>query len=666
MKYLISFFILATLFVIENRAYGQTQTRKDYALIFAVQDYDSLPKLERPIADAELLKEVLQNYYGFEEPEIIPNPTASIFQSKMEDYSKKTFGSSDQVLVLFIGHANVDGRIAFKGASRTTIHEGYVNKDDLESYIDNIKCNHILFINDACYSGQKTKGTPKVNTQQSLNDYLTQYLSANGKSRLCISATARNKQILDGVFMKYFIEILKNNQSYVLLADEISNQLNKKQKSEEGLFPEFRTLKGNDLKNNNFLFIRKKKPYSLIFSGSSTIGKQLAPDLLKAFYESKGYKSWERKINDKEKEFIFYNNKDADSAKVLLRVLGTEEGFKDGMADIIMASRKKTIKDSLSTIYIDDEKLIGFDAVAIIVNESNNIRTLSTNEVANILTGEAKTWKNSGKKINVYTTDNNSGTLTYMKNVLLGKKSMSSTVRQFGNTEEVVSKVMADSNGIGFVSFTTEGLVNTNVMAIKGDKQVQGYLPNYRTILQDNYPLIRKIFFYKHKETTKNSIVKEFFAFIDSSKKAREVIKECRFVPTLGEIISDSQLILDKDTLNERFSITIQFDPKTLDIQENSYRNIDYIGNLLALSREYSNAKVYIVGYSDDTPVKGMNPFNVSTERAKLVSYRIESHGVHAEKIEGLGEQYPVKNPSKDIKAKNCKVEIWIKREKRK
>jgi hypothetical protein len=132
--------------------------RKDYALLFASNEYDTWEPLINPIPDAEAIASELRESYGFE-TEIVRDPTRERIVSKLREYSQRTFDEGDQLLIFFAGHGVFDnvfrqGYIVARDSRRDDETRGtYESYDNLRSIIDAMKARHILLIMDACYSG---------------------------------------------------------------------------------------------------------------------------------------------------------------------------------------------------------------------------------------------------------------------------------------------------------------------------------------------------------------------------------------------------------------------------------------------------------------------------------------------------------------------------------
>ena len=139
---------------------GYVREGKDYALLFAVNEYEHWQKLHNPSLDAMKIKTELEDTYGFE-TELILNPTMQEVFAKLREYAAKTYHPEDQVMIFFAGHGYFDEiiQIGYLVARDTELPDkdreriSYISHPLLKERIDNIACKHIFLMIDACFSG---------------------------------------------------------------------------------------------------------------------------------------------------------------------------------------------------------------------------------------------------------------------------------------------------------------------------------------------------------------------------------------------------------------------------------------------------------------------------------------------------------------------------------
>ena len=239
--------------------------RKDYALLFAVEDYDHWPNLRHPIFDAENIKQDLENIYGFQ-TELIKNPTKEDIFITIRKYAEKIYDDDDQLFIFFAGHGYFND--SFKGgylvAQDTkmpvddSVNLSYVSHSRIRDDIDSISCKHIFLVMDTCYSGTfdrtiAMRGNSEDLSQKKLtSDYIKRISEYTTRKYL---TSGQNEQVPD---VSKFVHALqsalrsKGGLDEILTIDEIlsfMNHLDNPKPHTDGF--------GQDEPESDFLFIAK-------------------------------------------------------------------------------------------------------------------------------------------------------------------------------------------------------------------------------------------------------------------------------------------------------------------------------------------------------------------------------------------------------------------------
>ena len=131
---------------------------KDYALLFAGDEYLEWGNLVNPVFDAEAIAQELEYSYGFQ-AEVIKNPTQEDIFSALRRYAERTYNEEDQVLVFFAGHGYFDdvfgeGFVVANDSKKDDPGRiSYISHNRLRTIIDNIPCEHVFLIMDVCFGG---------------------------------------------------------------------------------------------------------------------------------------------------------------------------------------------------------------------------------------------------------------------------------------------------------------------------------------------------------------------------------------------------------------------------------------------------------------------------------------------------------------------------------
>lgn len=132
--------------------------RKDYALIFATDQYDNWNPLVNPIFDARAIAADLEKYFGFK-VDIVENPTQEQVFIKLREYAEKKYNPLDQLFIFFAGHGFYDDTfkegfvVTKESLPSDPARTSYIRHSALRSSINNNPCDHIFLVMDVCFGG---------------------------------------------------------------------------------------------------------------------------------------------------------------------------------------------------------------------------------------------------------------------------------------------------------------------------------------------------------------------------------------------------------------------------------------------------------------------------------------------------------------------------------
>jgi uncharacterized caspase-like protein len=133
---------------------------RDYALIFAGNNYDHWPTLSNPIYDAEILQKELEKNYRYQ-TELHKDPTYDDVFAALELAGKRAYGKKDRLLIYFAGHGDYNpvlkmGYVVVKDSlepPQDHSHRSFIDLSALRDMIDSIPAEHILVVLDNCFGG---------------------------------------------------------------------------------------------------------------------------------------------------------------------------------------------------------------------------------------------------------------------------------------------------------------------------------------------------------------------------------------------------------------------------------------------------------------------------------------------------------------------------------
>jgi phosphate transport system substrate-binding protein len=413
----------------------------------------------------------------------------------------------------------------------------------------------------------------------------------------------------------------------------------------------------------------------LRIQGSNTIGAALGPALVEGLFREQGLLKVHSEVPDKANEQRIVGET-VQGRRVVVEVAahGSSTGFsalKTSSADLAASSRpiKDVERSDLKTLgdfkSPGAEQVIAIDGLAIILHPQNPLNQLNTEQLAQIFSGEAKTWEElggSGGTIHLYARDDQSGTYDTFKELVLSRrgKTLHSAAKRFESSEQLSDAVSQDPQGIGFIGLPYVRQAKAVAIA---DGQSQAMLPLNSLIATEDYPLSRRLFFYL-PPNGKNPWAQALVAFAQSNK-GQAIVADNGFIAqtvqamsvTPNALMPEGYQALSRHAL--RLSVNFRFEEgsATLDnkARQDLSRVLDYIKQ-----RDKTNRQVTLVGFGDAKSDPARADL-LSKLRAMAVRRELVKSGVVFREIRGFGAEMPVAANSADVgRIKNRRVEVWV------
>jgi hypothetical protein len=188
--------------------------RKSWAIVIGINKYRSWPPLEYAVRDAQAVAQKLREI-GFDEVIEILDKDATrerILTVLGADLPKKVT-PDDRVLIFFAGHGQTEslpegkeqGYIIPVDGDITNYFTTAISMQQVREISERVPAKHILYVMDACYSGQGF--TRAFGVEPSVNGYLQKITSL--RSVQMITAGGKKEQAVEvqghGLFTQYFL-----------------------------------------------------------------------------------------------------------------------------------------------------------------------------------------------------------------------------------------------------------------------------------------------------------------------------------------------------------------------------------------------------------------------------------------------------------------------------
>jgi len=179
-----------------------------------------------------------------------------------------------------------------------------------------------------------------------------------------------------------------------------------------------------------------------------------------------------------------------------------------------------------------DSFIFAQDAIAFVVAEDLPIDSISTINLANILSGNYKNWSSvTGKtiSINIYGRQSNSGTHDFVRNKL--GIEFTPYAKQMSGNAQILEAIKADHSGIGYVGagYVAGGSKGIKVLPVYVSKNEKAISPLDSTMIAAGKYFFQRPLFQYYKTEAYNKI-KPFIDF-EKSEEGKKIIHASGYYP---------------------------------------------------------------------------------------------------------------------------------------
>lgn len=246
---------------------------------------------------------------------------------------------------------------------------------------------------------------------------------------------------------------------------------------------------------------------TIVIKGSDTLGAKMVPQIAEAF---------KAKMAKQGVEVAFEIAAEGSSTGVASVI--------DGTAEIGMSSRDPKDKEvaKAKAKGVDMKTVtVAKDGIAIIVNESNPIDSISIEEIELIFSGDVTDWSGVTAQtgsISAYTRNTSSGTYAVFQKLGMNSRDYGADTQKMAGNEQIAAEVAKNPNGIGYV-----GLAYINTPGVKVIP-VNGAAPD-----SADYPLARPLYYLINKSQALSSIANDFIGF-SMSPEGQAIVNRVHFL----------------------------------------------------------------------------------------------------------------------------------------
>ncbi|MEM6941824.1 MAG: phosphate ABC transporter substrate-binding/OmpA family protein [Pseudomonadota bacterium] len=434
----------------------------------------------------------------------------------------------------------------------------------------------------------------------------------------------------------------------------------------------------------------------IVLAGSDTLGQGLMPLLMQGYaaqIDAEATVTATANASEVTAAFVGDSGYGEDIGTYLLSSTGSNDAFiklEDGSAQIGMSSRRITpdearaLKKSGSGNMISpsQEHIIAVDGLVMIVHPSNPLKSLTTDQVQKIYTGQITNWSEiGGPNLAVQPVSRGLGSATrqvFEERMLPDSVSGNMTIA--GDNNEVAALVNAQTGAVGYVGFAFRR--GAKAMPLVNECGITT-APDSFSAKTEEYALQRRMYLYNRADVS-NPMLSGLLDFAKSSS-ADGVIRKAGFIDLGIELRAQDTASVRAVNLNAqnpnsyegkfakemlemmgdyaRLSTTFRFRTGSLKLDERGKLDMERLATFVDAQPE--GTKIMMVGFTDDVGAFDAN-LALSKERAEAVADQFTAkYPALAERISieatGYGEVAPVAcNVSDAGRAINRRVEIWL------
>ncbi|MDR2308279.1 MAG: phosphate ABC transporter substrate-binding/OmpA family protein [Paucimonas sp.] len=416
------------------------------------------------------------------------------------------------------------------------------------------------------------------------------------------------------------------------------------------------------------------EPAQLRIQGSNTIGAALGPALVRGLLQAQGATAIETRPGNVANETqIRARGRDGQALRIEIAAHGSSTGFAAlarGDADLAAASRPINDPEAQQLQALGDlrgaeaEQVIGLDGVAVIVHPDNPLPQLTTEQLAQIFSGQVQRWEQlgvPGGAIHLYARDDRSGTFETFRALVLDPRhaALSPQARRFESAEALAEQVKRDRQAIGFSGLAT--VHGAKVLAVaEGD--ALALPPSRALVASEDYPLSRRLFFYLPRHARPQARALAEFA---QSPAGQAIVAEQGFVaqqikalpvPVQTDMPPRYRALAQEAS---RLTVNFRFQEGSASLDNKALRDVQRVGDYLRQAAKLHDQAV-LVGFGDPKATPGRAAL-LSRLRAMAVRRELARVGVEVKEVTGMGDELPVAgNDLEQGRLRNRRVEVWV------
>lgn len=245
--------------VTRHRNIPDIEFGKYYALVIGINDYETLPKLNTAVVDAQVVARTLEELYGYEVT-LLTDPSRTDIIDVLDEYRDR-LTDRDNLLIYYAGHGWLDQQTNagywLPVNAKADRRSRWLSNATLTTALQTLFAKHVMVVADSCYSGTLTRSVKVPDRNPA---YIARM--AEKRTRVVLSSGGLEPVADSGggehsVFATQFLKALQRNEG-VLDGTRLYEQVRQSVVLNADQTPEYSNIRRSGHEGGDFLFVRKK------------------------------------------------------------------------------------------------------------------------------------------------------------------------------------------------------------------------------------------------------------------------------------------------------------------------------------------------------------------------------------------------------------------------
>lgn len=406
-------------------------------------------------------------------------------------------------------------------------------------------------------------------------------------------------------------------------------------------------------------------PHVLAWHGMDTFGATLGADLMETFLVQEGHVEVHRSAPDAHGAVLVSARQPGGLRQDMRLMFDGGRAAEDGAS-----LRRVSAVAGVDLADLDRLRLIGLDALAVVVHPDNLMDRISLTQLRDLLSGRVSDGARLGASpgpVRVNVRDEGSDAWRLAVQQVLGTADARADLQRHTTDAALVQAVAADTRAVGLVPLSAAG--SAKVLALV-DTLGSIWMPTPESVATERYPLTHRLMV--QVPATASPVVQRYADFLASPAVQTRLRSHglASALPVLinpaamGPAAMGASVKLPKDYVAltrgaRQMSGRIGFAAESAELDAVARSEVERLAEHLKKPAGRAPVSVMVLGVASDPGGFCLNRA-LSDQRAASVAQVLTAQGVKVRVVRGVGRFTPAPVAGADDAARDRRVEVWV------